>query len=161
VRSANEIDWVFFKRAAQHFADVLIIVPAGISEECSDGPSTNLDATPIFPVWMGIENLLVVSTNSSDGNRPCAGHWSYGRERVDVALAVSPAEQNARLAEFDGAARLTGIAARLLQIEPNLTARDLKDKILKLAKPFPPGVEPYTRSGWIPVELPPSQMPSP
>lgn len=134
VASTRAEDWQFFRKAAEHFSDVLYI---GISIEPpteADMPIRNLDVDPNYPVSLGIDNLLGINWVDENG-LPSQGS-GYGPATIDVAVAGSLSS-------------VAALAARVLAKEPELKGKALKARILSLATPLPQGAAPVSKHGWI------------
>lgn len=122
--------------AALHFPKHLIIVEAG-----SDGLDLDL-MQPALPRDMS--NVLVVTAAAPDGQ--VAGN--RGKATVDLAVAA-PNDT----AETDqgglAAARTAALAARLLRTAPDISGKDLKQRLIEIARPLPADRAGLTRNGWI------------
>jgi len=144
--SRSAADWTAFTEAlARH--DMLAIVSAGNNGQ-------DIDATPLYPATLPLENMLVVT--SSDGFGKLAEGSNWGGQSVDIML---PAER-VPVTDFRGAAatasgssyavpRLAALAVRLLERDPNLDARSLRAALLARAKPSPFEEEGRLAAGWI------------
>ncbi|MEO0978676.1 MAG: S8 family serine peptidase [Pseudomonadota bacterium] len=145
--SRNASDWDAFAAALKN-QDILAIVSAG-----NDG--RDIDEVPVYPAALNLENLLTVTSADAFGRLAQGSNW--GAVSVDLML---PAE-NMEVTDFRGASgvasgssyavpRLAALAARLLEREPDLTALELKKKILARAVPSPFEQERLVSAGWIP-----------
>ena len=143
-------DWIAFERALKNH-DILAIVSAG-----NDG--RNIDQDPVFPAALNLDNLITVT--SADGFGRLAPGSNWGEDNVDIML---PAE-NLEVTDFRGASgvssgssyavpRLAALAARLLAESPDLSAEDLKERILEGATPSPFERNGVVSTGWIPDPL--------
>lgn len=100
-------------------------------------------------------NLLIV-TNAATDEVPAAP----GRDQIavaDIAVATSGLwERPASLPEATATptqialARATALAARLIAVDTDATAADLKSRIIGLAEPSPEPSKNLARNGWIP-----------
>lgn len=126
--------------AAQHFADKLFIVPAGHAEN---------------EKVQDHQNLLAVSATDTKGSpitpknqAPRAADVVVAIDDVELELATS--QSHAQDATAWGASRIAALAARLISVEPNHSASDLKARILSLAQPWSDDQKIKTsKSGWI------------
>ncbi|MDX1512788.1 MAG: S8 family serine peptidase [Gammaproteobacteria bacterium] len=131
--SSNREEWIAFEAAAKKHAHMLFIVSAG-----NDG--RDIDADPIYPAALGLENLLTV-TSANDKGVPAEGS-NWGPASVDLMV---PAESLVSI-DFDGrpklvsgssyaAARVSALAACLLGAHPEWRAPELKAAILERVTP--------------------------
>lgn len=145
--SRKETDWKAFA-AALEGRDILAIVSAG-----NDG--RDIDQTPVYPAALNLGNILTVTSADAFGRLAQGSNW--GSTSVDLML---PAE-NMDVTDFRGASgvasgssyavpRLAALAARLLATEPDLSALELKDRILDRAVPSPFEQRRLVSTGWIP-----------
>ncbi|PIW31108.1 MAG: hypothetical protein COW30_00485 [Rhodospirillales bacterium CG15_BIG_FIL_POST_REV_8_21_14_020_66_15] len=146
--SNKQEDWRAFAEAARARPHMLFIVSAG-----NDG--RDLDREPVYPAGLGLDNILSVTSADADGRLARGSNW--GATRVDVMV---PGEQ-VPVTDHRGAAgkasgssfavpRVTALAARLLAKHPGWRAPELKEAIVKRARPpFGRGA-PLLRHGWIP-----------
>ena len=143
-------DWRAFESALRG-RDILAVVSAG-----NDG--RDIDEDPIYPASLALENILTVT--SADAFGRLAPGSNRGAVSVDVML---PAE-NLEIVDFRGASgrasgssyavpRLAALAARILARDPELSAAELKSKILARAKPSPFERRGVVAAGWIPDPL--------
>ena len=125
--SNRKEDWLPFSAAVKEHPNILFIVSAGNN-------GRNIDSRPVYPASLDHPNILVV-TSSDDFVRP-AERTNYGSQSVDYML---PAEQlpatdySGEQVSVSGSsyavARLTGLAARLLEKDVRLTVEELKEQI--------------------------------
>ena len=112
----------------------------------------------MYPAAFDHPKILTVT--SSDGFGRLAAGSNWGPESVDIML---PAE-NLRVVDFRGASgvtsgssyavpRLAAIAARILDRTPELTATELKTRLIELAAPSPFERDGVVAAGWIPDPL--------
>ena len=143
-------DWQTFEAALRRH-DILAVVSAG-----NDG--RDIDDVPVFPAALPLDNILTVT--SADGFGRLADGANWGAGHVDIML---PAE-NIDIVDFRGAKgtasgssyavpRLAALAARMLQRDPDLSAADLKARILARATPSPFERGNVVSAGWIPDPL--------
>ncbi|GAA0780510.1 hypothetical protein GCM10009077_25720 [Roseibium denhamense] len=140
-------DWTAFADAIKD-QDILAIVSAGNN-------GRDIDREPVYPASLTLENILTVT--SADGFGRLAPGSNWGQESVDLMV---PAE-NIAVTDFRGAAgvtsgssyavpRVAALAARILENQPHLSARELKTQILARAAPSPFEKERLVAAGWIP-----------
>jgi len=145
--SRKATDWEAFASALKD-QDILAIVSAG-----NDG--RDIDENPVYPAALNLDNILTVTSADAFGRLAQGSNW--GGASVDLML---PAE-NMDVTDFRGASgtasgssyavpRLAALAARLLAREPDLTALDLKNRILERAVPSPFEEKRLVSAGWIP-----------
>ena len=125
--SDRAAQWAAFERAARAHPEVLFVASAG-----NDG--RDLDARPLYPASLGLENLLVVtSADDFGGPSPESG---TGRAAVDY-LVFAEAVPVTRFGGAPGVAagssyavaRLLALVARLLEAEPSLPTAKLVGRI--------------------------------
>ncbi|MFY0690485.1 MAG: S8 family serine peptidase [Paracoccaceae bacterium] len=150
--SRTREDWLSFEAAlAEH--DILAVVSAG-----NNGRS--IDQDPVYPAALTAERMLTVTSADAFGRLAEGSNW--GAESVDIML---PAE-NLPIVDFRGASgvasgssyavpRLAAMAARLLAREPDLSALELKARLLARAAPSPFERDGVLAAGWIPNPLEP------
>ena len=148
--SRNPEDWYAFDGTLREL-DLLAIVSAG-----NDG--RDIDADPVYPAVLALDNMITVT--SADGFGRLASGSNWGAVSVDIML---PAE-NLEITDFRGASgtasgssyavpRLAALAARLLARNPELSASQLKSRILDRAVLSPFEREGVVAFGWIPDPL--------
>jgi len=141
-------DWTEFLQAVSERPHMLFIISAG-----NDG--RDIDAQPVYPAMLGLENFLVVTSSTPFGRLAPGSNW--GRKSVDIMV---PAE-NVPITTFYGdtgrgsgssyaVARVAALAARLLRAHPNWKAPELKAAILERAQQLPENGQGVVRHGWIP-----------
>ena len=150
-------DWQLFRKAAEHFPDVLFI--ASPYEPCVeiDPPLRNVDISPVFPISFGLDNLLSV-TDFDDQHLPFA-HGGFGPLTIDVAIQSN--KTTSIFITHDGpkgsivvagdASQISvaALAARIVAKEPELKGKALKARILRLATPLPADTDPISKHGLI------------
>jgi thermitase len=112
--------------------ETVVIAAAG-----NDGK--NIDVRFAYPASLPNENLIVVNATKTGGS--ITGFSNFGLKNSDIAapgaaiLSLTPKNQ---YASWDGtsmaAPHVSGVAAEILSIYPNLTATELKQALLKSAK---------------------------
>lgn len=131
--STNAEEWAAFAEAAQSHPEMLFIASAG-----NDG--RDIDAQPVFPAALRLENLLTATSSTDTGVLAAGSNW--GAESVDLLV---PAEGLVSI-DFYGrpklvsgssyaAARVSALAACLLAAHPAWKAPQLKAAILDRVKP--------------------------
>ena len=144
--STKAEDWQLFRKAAEHFSDVLFIAePAKVQSE--DGNRIrNVDTDPIYPVSLGLENVLSVT------DMPPSQMAAVGPATIDIASAghiLLNREDQCHDPPALAAINVTALAARIVAKEPQLKGKALKARIINLAKPLPAGAAPVSKHGWI------------
>jgi hypothetical protein len=125
-------EWRAFEEAAAAHPEMLFVVSAGNN-------GRDIDSQPVYPASMELENMLVVSSADTSG-RPAQGS-NWGRKSVDLLV---PAEEML-VTDFYGlprvvsgssyaAARISALAACLLESNPEWRAAELKTAIVELAE---------------------------
>jgi hypothetical protein len=108
--------------ASRRFADHVFVVPARLSAEKPGAARPNLAAA--------LANVIRVAPAGS----------TLPRDAADVYAAAPLATSGDGEAAASGAlARVVAIAARLRAVEPQLSARAMKERIVRLATPDPDG----------------------
>lgn len=140
-------DWRAFGAAASERPHMLFIVSAGNN-------GRDIDARPVYPASLSLDNLLVVTSADAFGRLARGSNW--GAEAVDI---MAPGEQvpviDHRGAEGRASGssfavpRVAAMAARLLAANPTWRAADLKAAIIKRARNVDDAGTPV-RHGWIP-----------
>ena len=145
--STKAEDWQFFRKAAEHFSDVLFIAePAKVQSE--DGNRIrNVDTDPIYPVSLGLENVLSVT------DMPPSQMAAVGPASIDVAssghIIWNVEDSSCYSPTALASTSIAALAARILAEEPELKGKALKARILSLATPLPAGTDPISKSGGI------------
>ncbi|MDH3286647.1 MAG: S8 family serine peptidase [Betaproteobacteria bacterium] len=135
--STSAEEWAAFAEAARKHPDMLFIASAG-----NDG--RDIDAQPVFPAALRLENLLTATSSTETGVLAAGSNW--GAESVDLLV---PAESLVSI-DFYGrpklvsgssyaAARLSALAACLLAAHPEWKGPQLKAAILDRVRPPPNG----------------------
>lgn len=139
--------WGGLEEAAQANPEILFIASAG-----NDG--RNIDEQPLYPASLDLQNLLVV-TSSDDFVRP-AGNTNWGRISVDYLV---PAERIGAI-DYSGepvsvsgssyaVARVTALAARLLQNHRDWQAADIIAELELRYANQTPGAKRWVSRGYI------------
>ena len=124
--------WRAFAEAMADNPDILFVVSAGNDDR-------NLDRRPVYPAAFKADNMLVITSADGFGDPAPGSNW--GKGTVDL---LAPGEQVA-VVDFHGrpavasgasfaAPRVTALAARLLALNPDWTASDLKAEIISRAQ---------------------------
>jgi hypothetical protein len=146
--SNRKQEWLAFETAAAAHPEMLFVVSAGNN-------GRDIDSQPVYPPALELENMLVVSSADPDG-RPAQGS-NWGRESVDLLV---PAEEML-VTDFYGrprvasgssyaAARVSALAACLLQENPQWRAEILKAAILEQAREPVAEQQAYSAYGFLP-----------
>lgn len=146
--SNDRHDWNAFADAALKMPHILFVVSAG-----NDG--RDIDARPVWPASLALENMIVVTSADSFGRLAEGSNW--GVKSVDVMVPGERvvvtdhrgAEGRASGSSF-AVPRVTAMAARLLAKNPDWKAPELKKAILARARVSPYQKTPVVRVGWIP-----------
>ncbi len=140
-------DWRHFAKAAKAHPEILFIISAG-----NDG--WNVDEKPIYPSGFKLANALVVASTDNFGRLPLASNW--GPETVDVSTpgeGLESIDHKGAKTFVSGSSfavpRIAALAARYQSAHPEWGANDVKQAILKLARPSPKDRTKRTRHGWI------------
>lgn len=131
--SASAEEWAAFAEAARRHPEMLFVASAG-----NDG--RDIDAQPVFPAALRLENLLTATSANDSGELAAGSNWGAGS--VDLLV---PAEGLVSI-DFYGrpklvsgssyaAARVSALAACLLAAHPGWKAPQLKAAILDRVKP--------------------------
>jgi len=144
--SNSENDWAAFAEAARAHPRMLFIISAGNN-------GRDIDEHPVYPAALGLSNSIVVTSSEADGRLAQGSNW--GAEHVDIMV---PGERM-RVTDHRGAPgkasgssfavpRVTALAVRALAKNPDWYGPELRDWILKRARPL--SGPKLTRYGWIP-----------
>ncbi|MFN0218323.1 MAG: hypothetical protein ACKVP4_05860 [Hyphomicrobium sp.] len=117
------------RSASKRYPSKLFIVAAGDDGQDLDSMSSAHDDD--------MPNVLVVTATAEPANS--------GAKSIDLAAPVDGGAGTSEIA----AGRIAALAARLLAVEPDLTAADTKARILALAEPWREGAPRRARAGWI------------
>ncbi len=121
--------------AAAQAANVLVVCSAGNSQR-------DIDARPSFPVSTPAPNLIGVAATAPDDGRGLARFSNFGRNTVALAApgeGVLSTSKDAGWAVMSGtsmaAPHVTGVAALMAALQPDLPATDLRAALLENALP--------------------------
>ena len=139
--------WQLFTDTARHARHVLLIATAGHSgQDARD--------TPLAPSGIPLDNMLVVTAATPDGQ--VADGASWGAEHVNLAVTLQAASLPAldvadRAAALENAAalQLAALVSRVAALHPDLNGPALKAMVLRQARPLAGISEKRTRDGWI------------
>ncbi len=112
--------------------------------------SSNNDATPSYPASYAIDNIVSVAAIDNTGK--IAGFSNYGKNSVHIgAPGVNIySSTGGKYDSWSGTSMATphvsGVAALLWSNEPNLTAKEIKQRLLTTARPIS-GLRGKTRTG--------------
>ena len=129
--SGDRARWRSYEAAARANPDILFVVAAG-------NRGRDIDREPMYPAALELDNQLVATAATGDGQ--LAGDANWGRRSVDLMVATD----GLRAVGFDGveraaagssfaAARVAALAACLLAARPGLSAPALRAAILARA----------------------------
>lgn len=144
--SNSASEWASFADAARRHPRMLFIVSAG-----NDG--RDIDRTPVYPASLDLPNTIVVTSSEPDGRLARGSNWGAGH--VDLLV---PGEQIA-VVDHRGAPgkasgssfaapRVTALAVRLKNANPDWHGPELRDAILKRGRPLSGPAQ--SRYGWLP-----------
>jgi thermitase len=112
--------------------------------------SSNNDSSPSYPASYAVDNIVSVAAIDNTGK--IASFSNYGKKSVHIgAPGVNIySSTGGKYDSFSGTSMATphvsGVAALLWTNEPNLTAKDIKERLLATAKPIS-GLRGKTRTG--------------
>lgn len=144
--SNAKADWDAFERAAKHYPQILFIISAG-----NDG--RDIDREPVYPAALGLANAIVVTSSELDGRLAQGSNWGPGNVDIMVpAERVAVIDHRGAPGKASGSSfavpRVSALAVRMLAQHPDWHGPELRDAILKRARPV--GGTKLTRYGWIP-----------
>lgn len=115
--------------------------------------SNNNDSTPTYPATYDVPNILTVA--AVDNRGAIANFSNYGKRTVHVGapgVNIYSSIVGGQYDSWSGTSMATphvsGVAALLLANEPNLTAVEMKERIISTTRPFA-GLKNKTKSGGI------------
>ena len=141
-------EWQAFEKAAAAHPEMLFVVSAGDN-------GRDIDSQPVYPAALELENILVVSSADASGRLAPGANW--GRESVDLLvpaddMLVTDFHGRPRVAggSIYAAARVSALAACLLQENPEWRAEILKAAILEQAREPTGEEQAYSAYGFLP-----------
>lgn len=144
--SNSKAEWQAFADAAHRHPRLLFIISAG-----NDG--RDIDKQPVYPAALGLSNTIVVTSSELDGRLAQGSNW--GAEGVDIMTPgerVPVVDHRGAPGKASGSSfavpRITALAVRALAKNPDWHGPELRDWILKRARPL--SGPKLTRYGWIP-----------
>ncbi len=147
--SNSRDEWQAFNDAARTHPRMLFIISAG-----NDG--RDIDRDPVYPAALGLSNAIVVTSSTPDGRLAQGSNW--GADSVDIMAPgerIEVVDHRGVPGKASGSSfavpRITALAVRALAAHPDWHGPELRDWILKRARPM--GEEKLTRYGWIPDPL--------
>lgn len=129
-------------------AGVLFVAAAG-------NDHLNNDNRPVFPASFDLENLLAVAAIDSRGH--LAQFSNFGWKHVALAapgvsiLSAIPEGYKTYSGTSMAAPHVSGAAALLLSVEPQLTAQQVKDRLVQTAQPLS-SLDGFVRAGLVKVD---------
>lgn len=142
-------DWQAFADAARKHPRMLFIISAG-----NDG--RNIDRDPVYPAALSLANAIVVTSSEPDGR--LARGSNFGARSVDIMTPgerIPVTDHRGAPGKASGSSfavpRIAALAARALAANPDWHGPELRDWILKRARPLSGPKQ--TRYGWIPDPL--------
>lgn len=147
--SNSKGEWQAFHDAARQHPRMLFIISAG-----NDG--RDIDREPVYPAALQLPNAIVVTSSTPDGRLAQGSNW--GAESVDIMAPgerVEVIDHRGVPGKASGSSfavpRITALAVRALAANPDWHGPELRDWVLKRARPL--AGEKVTRYGWIPDPL--------
>jgi len=144
--SNSEAEWQAFADAAKAHPQMLFIISAGNN-------GRDIDKAPVYPASLGLANAIVVTSSEIDSRLAQGSNW--GATSVDIMVPgerIPVTDHRGAPGKASGSSfavpRVTALAVRALASNPGWHGPELRDFILKRARPLP-GPK-LTRYGWIP-----------
>ncbi len=144
--SNSQDEWQAFEAAARKHPQMLFIISAG-----NDG--RDIDIVPVYPAALKLPNTIVVTSSELDGKLAQGSNW--GAESVDIMVPgerIAVIDHRGAPGKASGSSfavpRVSALAVRVLAKNPDWQGPELRDWILKRARPLP-GPK-LARYGWIP-----------
>ena len=142
-------DWQAFADAARKHPRMLFIISAG-----NDG--RDIDRDPVYPAALSLANAIVVTSSEPDGR--LARGSNFGARSVDIMTPgerIPVTDHRGAPGKASGSSfavpRIAALAVRALAANPDWHGPELRDWILKRARPLSGPKQ--TRYGWIPDPL--------
>ena len=140
-------DWEAFAAAVRARPHMLFVISAGNN-------GRNIDERPVYPAALRLDNAIVVTSGHRDGRLARGSNW--GPRSVDLMVTAEDLEVidhrgATTLASGSSYAvpRVTALAARLLDKNPNWAGPELKRAIIARAQPLPADGDQIVLHGWI------------
>jgi hypothetical protein len=131
--TSKKSDWLPLKKAIQNHPEMLFIVSAG-------NDSLDIDKEPVYPGSFNLPNMLVVASVNNQGQ--LSEFSNYGFKHIHLAAlgenlsaALAGGGQWTVNGTSFAAPLVTNIAAKLLSEDPSLTTRELRSRLIQIAKP--------------------------
>lgn len=141
-------DWQTFLDAAKRVPDILFVVSAG-----NDG--RDIETQPVWPAAALLDNLIVVTSADDFGRLAQGSNW--GAVSVDIMVPgerVSTVDHRGVEVKASGSSfavpRVAALLARWLEADPELNARDLRERLFARARPLRGPDAGKLRHGWVP-----------
>lgn len=139
-------EWKAFTDAAKHQPRMLFIISAGNN-------GRNIDTSPVYPAASDLPNTIVVTSSEVDGRLAQGSNW--GAQHVDIMTPgerIPVTDHRGAPGKASGSSfavpRITALAVRALAENPDWHGPELREWILKRARPLDGPRQ--TRYGWIP-----------
>ena len=144
--SNSEQEWAAFADAAKRHPQILFLVSAGNN-------GRNIDTNPVYPAALPLANTIVITSSEPNGRLARGSNW--GPTHVDIMVPgerIDVIDHRGAPGKASGSSfavpRVTALAIRMLDKNPNWKGPELREAILKRARGL--GVPRQTRYGWIP-----------
>lgn len=144
--SNSQLEWQAFQETAEKHPRILFIVSAGNN-------GRDIDKIPVYPASLPLPNTIVVTSSSLDGRLAQGSNW--GHEHVDIMVPgerVNVIDHRGAPGKASGSSfavpRVSALAVRVLAKNPDWHGSEIREWILKRARPV--SGRNITRYGWIP-----------
>lgn len=144
--SNSKKEWAAFAEAAARHPKILFLVSAGNN-------GRNIDATPVYPAALSLSNTIVITSSEPNGRLARGSNW--GPTHVDIMVPgerIDVIDHRGAPSKASGSSfavpRVTALAVRMLAKNPDWKGPELRDAILKRARPLSGPQQ--TKYGWIP-----------
>jgi len=144
--SNSQQEWQAFQDTAKKYPRMLFIISAGNN-------GRDIDQQPVYPASFPLPNTIVVTSSSLDGRLAQGSNW--GGEHVDIMAPgerIDVIDHRGAPGKASGSSfavpRVSALAVRVLAKNPSWHGPEIRDWILKRARPM--SGRALTRYGWIP-----------
>ena len=135
--------------------DVLVVAAAGNTQAPPGELGRNLDQTPFYPASLELDNVIAVASTDHNGQLQRSAEEfeytgsNYGQDFVHLGapgtnvwstwspLAEEGGDYNHLTGTSMAAPHVTGVAALMLSVNPDLTPQQLKQLLITTATPLP------------------------